>query len=73
MSHVDGGFDFAVEGEEGLCEDFAVGSLEVGFGVGDSLGGVVVIFGGVAPEIGENLRFRLMCHFQRWRWKRMRG
>lgn len=72
MSHVNGGFDFAVEWEEGLCEDFAVGGFEVGFGVGDSLGGVVLLFGSVAPEVRGNLRFRLLCHFQRWRWKRKR-
>lgn len=55
MSHVNGGFDFSVEWEEGLCEDFAVGSFEVGFGVANSLGGIVFFFGGVTPEIWWNL------------------
>ena len=32
----------------------------MGLGVADALGGVVFLFGGVAPEIRVNLRF--LCH-----------
>ena len=56
VSHKDGGFDGLVEREEGLRKDFTIGGLEIGLGVADALGGVVLLFGHVAPEVWGNLR-----------------
>lgn len=53
VGHKDGGLhgDGGIQREEGLREDHAVGSLEVGFGVSHSLRSVVLVFRHVAPEI----------------------
>lgn len=56
VGHKDGGFDGLIEREEGLRKDFSIGSLEMGLGVADALGGVVFLFGHVAPEVWGNLR-----------------
>ncbi|KAF7814334.1 hypothetical protein G2W53_028303 [Senna tora] len=55
VGHEDGGLEGSgrVQGEEGLGEDLAIGSIEVGFGVSDALGGVVFVFRHKAPEIGR--------------------
>ncbi|KAB2611356.1 caffeoylshikimate esterase [Pyrus ussuriensis x Pyrus communis] len=62
VGHEDGGFDFLIQGQEGLGEDLGVGGLEEGFGVAHSLGGVVLLLRHVAPEI----RWHLGRHFVMW-------
>ena len=51
VGHVDCGFDCLIQRQKGLGEEFAVRRFEVGLGVLDALGGVVLFFGHVAPEV----------------------
>lgn len=52
MGHVNCAFDSQIQGQEALREDLAVWSVEVGLGVSDALGRVILLLRHVAPEVG---------------------
>lgn len=59
VGHVDGAFDtWRVQGDETLGEELAAGGVEVGFGVSNPLGGVVLLFRHEAPEIRGRFGWR---------------
>ncbi|GLT71687.1 hypothetical protein SLA2020_436860 [Shorea laevis] len=62
VRHEHGGFNFLVQRQETLGEDFAVGCVEVALGVAYSLRRVILFLRHVSPEVRWRLWLRLWRH-----------